>query len=69
MTSHPVMCAFCGEAVETTGVDPCALVVVAGWRGDEEAQREQQFFSHADCLRVRLHPDVSAHADVLDADP
>jgi hypothetical protein len=28
------MCAFCGETVETVvGVDPCALIVVANWRG------------------------------------
>jgi hypothetical protein len=67
MTVHSVMCAFCGETVATAGVDPCALVVIAGWRGPAEEQREQQFFAHAGCLRGRMDPDVAVHADVLDA--
>jgi hypothetical protein len=69
VTPHPLMCAFCAETVETAGVDPCALVVVTSWWAPEEAQREQQFFCHADCLRNRLHPKVAVHAEVLDADP
>jgi hypothetical protein len=54
------MCAFCGETVDTlVALDPCALIVVANWRGAEEAQREQQFFAHANCLLRLLHPDVA----------
>ena len=64
---HGVICAFCGEAVDEAGLDPCALVVVTGWAGPEDDQLEQQFFTHAACLRTRLHPDVAVHADVLDA--
>jgi hypothetical protein len=60
-----VMCAFCGQGVETQSVDPCALVVVANWRAPGDQQREQQFFAHADCLRSRMHPEVAAEADVL----
>ncbi len=67
VTVHPVMCAFCGETVPTDGVDPCALVVVPNWRTPEDEQREQQFFTHAACLRTHLHPDVAVHAEVLDA--
>ena len=67
MTVHPVTCAFCGETVETSAVDPCALVVIAGWRGPAEDQREQQFFTHAGCLRGRMDPGAAVHADVLDA--
>jgi hypothetical protein len=40
-----VMCAFCGQGVETQGVDPCTLVVVANWRAASAQQREQQFFA------------------------
>jgi hypothetical protein len=63
---HPVMCAFCGEGVEETGLDPCGLIVIAGWAGPDEQQSEQQFFSHAGCLRTRMHPDVAVHAGVLE---
>ncbi len=61
-----MICAFCGEPVDESAIDPCALVVITGWAGPEDAQSEQQFFSHAECLRARLHPDVAVHAEVLD---
>jgi len=61
-----VMCAFCGQEAETQEADPCALIVVANWRAPSAEQREQQFFTHADCLRSRMHPEVAAEADVLD---
>ena len=67
MAAHPLMCAFCGETVESAGVDPCALVVIPNWRSRGDDQREQQFFAHATCLRSRMHPDVAVHAEVLDA--
>jgi 3-phosphoglycerate kinase len=60
------MCAFCGETADGGPVDPCALIVVSHWRAPQERQREQQFFTHADCLRERLHPDVRAVADVTE---
>jgi hypothetical protein len=64
------MCAFCGETVETlVGLDPCLLIVVGNWRGTEEAQREQQFFAHANCLLTRFHPDAAGSAWVLIGDP
>ena len=64
----PVMCAFCGEGAEGGPVDPCALIVVARRRAPGPDQREQQFSTHAECLRARLHPDVAPLARVLDAD-
>jgi hypothetical protein len=60
-----VICAFCGAGIEEAGLNPCALMVVSGWAGPEDDQLEQQLFTHAECLRSRLHPDVAAHADVL----
>jgi hypothetical protein len=60
------MCVFCGDEVSDVGIDPCAVVVVSRWRGPQEQQREQKFFTHAECLRIRLHPDVAPHAEVLD---
>ncbi|WP_091112318.1 hypothetical protein [Geodermatophilus dictyosporus] len=64
-TSVDVMCAFCGQGVETQGIDPCALVVVANWRAPNAQQQEQQFFAHAACLRFLMHPEVAAEAVVL----
>jgi hypothetical protein len=43
--------------------------VVANWRGTEEAQREQQFFAHANYLLTRFHPDAAGSAWVLIGDP
>jgi hypothetical protein len=54
--THPVMCAFCGDSVETAHPDPCALIVVTNWRGPDEGQQEQQFFAHAACMLTSLHP-------------
>jgi hypothetical protein len=66
VSSHDVMCAFCGQGVQRGDVDPCALVVIANWRALEEEWREQQFFTHAECLRTRLHPKAAANAFCLD---
>jgi hypothetical protein len=43
-------CWYCTESIEETGFDPCAVIIVANWI-DEENQREQQFFAHAECFR------------------
>ena len=66
--STEVMCAFCGEGVENDAVDPCALVVIAKWRAPEADQQSQQFFTHAQCLRTRMHPDAAAYALSLEPD-
>jgi hypothetical protein len=67
MSSCDVMCAFCGEGIEDDGVDPCALVVIAKWRVPEAEQQEQQSFTHAGCLRTRMHADAAGVALSLDA--
>jgi hypothetical protein len=59
------MRAFCGEGVEAQRVDPCALVVVANWRAPSAPQQKQHFFTHADFLPSRMHPEVAAEAVVL----
>lgn len=63
-----LMCAFCGTGIVDAGVDPCALVVIAKWRAPEDEQREQQFFTHAECIRARLHQDAANVAFSLDED-
>lgn len=68
VASLDVMCAFCGNGIERAGVDPCGLLIIANWRAPREEWREQQFFTHADCLRTRMHPDAAANAATLDAD-
>ncbi|MGZ4571023.1 MAG: hypothetical protein ACXVX8_02705 [Blastococcus sp.] len=68
MDSHDLMCAFCGAGIDDSGVDPCAILVIAKWRAPEEQQQEQQFFTHAECLRARLHPDAARVAFSLDED-
>ena len=60
-----VMCAICGQGVDDSEPDPCALIVVSRWRGPEAQQREQQFFAHAGCLSTVLHPDALGQAEVL----
>ena len=60
-----VMCAFCGQGVETQGFDPCALIVVANWRAPSAHRQEKQFFAHADCLRTQMHPEVASEAELL----
>jgi hypothetical protein len=43
-------CWYCGERVAYEGDDPCAVILVANW-GDENRERSQQFFAHAECFR------------------
>ena len=45
-----LQCWYCTEEIEYGGLDPCAVILVASW-GDEEREREQQFFAHAECFR------------------
>jgi len=61
-----VMCAFCGETVETGDLDPCNLIVSTRWDRPPVDQREQEFLAHADCVRRSLHPIARAAAFVLD---
>lgn len=66
--SMPVeyMCALCGQGIDDGDLDPCALIVVGKWRAPEREQREQQFFTHAQCLLEVLHPEAQGVAGVLD---
>jgi hypothetical protein len=46
-------CCFCGKAISTQGVDPCALTI-------ETAQAKvQTWYCHAACFRIRLAPEES----------
>jgi len=45
-----VQCWYCEKSIECRGFDPCAIILVTNW-ADEESQRKQQFFAHADCFR------------------
>jgi hypothetical protein len=45
-----LQCWYCGEGIEYRGFDPCAVIIVSNW-DDEEKQREQQFWAHAECFR------------------
>jgi hypothetical protein len=42
-------CCLCGEAIERSDVDPCALVLIPRWGRPNEVS--QQFFAHLDCFR------------------
>lgn len=59
------MCAFCGESVESGAVDPCSFITVRRWDRKPQRSDEQQFFTHAECLLARMHPDVAAEAGRL----
>jgi hypothetical protein len=51
-------CGFCGNTIERTRVDPCAMVVAARWSEAGFDGRTQQIWFHAGCLRQHLHPTV-----------
>jgi hypothetical protein len=42
-------CCFCGDRIEETDVDPCALVLIPRWGRPDEVS--QQFFAHVECFR------------------
>ena len=49
-------CCFCAQPIIETSVDPCALIIVVDWKHDkDDADNDQQFFTHAQCFVDRLH--------------
>jgi hypothetical protein len=57
-------CWYCGLTIKYEAPDPCAVVLVANW-GDAEAEREQQFFAHAECFR---RSGSGQYLEILDPD-
>jgi len=45
-----LQCWYCRQQIAHEESDPCAVILVASW-GDQERQRSQQFFAHAECFR------------------
>ena len=45
-----LQCWYCKEQIAHESPDPCAVILVVNW-SDEESEREQQFFAHAECSR------------------
>jgi hypothetical protein len=45
-----LQCWYCREQIAYEDFDPCAVILVVNW-GDNEQEREQQFFAHAECFR------------------
>jgi hypothetical protein len=63
MDSISYACCFCGESIDTDskvsrGLDPCAVVVVANWRGPESQQLSQQFFCHLQCFKGKMNDET-----------
>jgi hypothetical protein len=59
MAEHDVQvaCAFCGEGVQYTDIDPIALGIVERWRPyDEYADRH--FYAHRACFAANMHADA-----------
>lgn len=52
-----VACAFCGELVEYTDLDPIALGIIERWRPYEE-RPDTTFYAHRGCFAARLDPDT-----------
>ena len=46
-------CLFCGEGIEPSGLDPCALHLVARFDRPRGEQKEQTFFCHLSCIRAK----------------
>lgn len=46
-----------GEAINPTGLDPCALVLVTNVFGPRADQREQDFLCHMVCFRKIVNDD------------
>ena len=59
------MCAFCGESIDSRGLDITSLVLITNWDGPEDRQQSQQFFAHFECLAKSFRPEVSRELDHL----
>lgn len=60
-----LMCAYCGEGIMATGLDPCAVVLIGHWNDPAVEQQEQQFFCHARCQLGVMHPEAAELAAVI----
>jgi hypothetical protein len=55
-------CFFCGDGIQSGGLDVCALVLIVRWDQDSAVQRDQQFFCHATCFRKHAHDSVPLYS-------
>jgi hypothetical protein len=53
-------CAFCGEGIQATRVDPLALNIVEGFQGgcEVDAWPSSTLYAHHRCLLDRLEPEL-----------
>lgn len=49
-------CILCGQSIDRSSLDPCAIVLIANWQGPEDEQRVQQWFCHSRCFNERVSP-------------
>jgi hypothetical protein len=52
------VCAFCGQAIELGGFDPCQ-VTVESHRENPDDPEAWWFWAHALCVRDRFNPDCA----------
>jgi len=51
--SPTYQCLFCGDAITSGGLDPCALQLIAKFDHPRSEQKEQAFYCHIACLQSR----------------
>ncbi len=61
MDRERYQCCFCGKEITPAPPDVAGLLLVTSIDADEESQRTQQFYCHAQCFRDRLHSSVPAY--------
>jgi hypothetical protein len=59
MTSDELhyQCCFCGERIAKKDPDPCELIFGTNF-GNEDEERRQGLFCHAQCFQKRVHSSV-----------
>jgi hypothetical protein len=62
---HTYQCCFCGETINESAVDPCAIVLVGNWAAAAAEQAEQQFFCHVACFKKAMWPNVPVEIERL----
>lgn len=60
-------CSFCGEIVSSSHgsseLDPCSIVLTAGFDRPESEQKHQRFFCHFECIKKAFNFENSLPLD------
>ena len=66
MNNLKFSCCFCGNGIESTHTDPCAVNVMINFdKEDKERQYSQDFYCHILCFKKYLRPSVPLYLEQL----